>query len=168
MNQLVSVGLLLACSSLAAAQSPFDGTWKVVPHSDQFPTKPDVYLLQAGIYHCPTCDPPLEVRANGQDQKISGEPCYDTVSVKIVDDRTTEETDKRGGKTVATSRMTASRDGNTATVESTESCNAKGDVIKTKKMIERVAKGPEGSHAVSGSWRTNGTWTCPKMPRLQP
>jgi hypothetical protein len=154
MKRLVGFGLVLSCSALALAQSPFDGTWRVVAGSDQFPSKPDVYLLQRGIYHCPTCTPPLEIKANGQDQRISGEACYDTVSVKVLDDHTTEETDKRDGKTVATSRMTASSDGNTATVEWSESCNVKGDVIKAKKIMKRVAKRPPGSHAVSGSWQT--------------
>ncbi len=153
--QLLRFGFVLSCliPALALAQSPFHGTWRVVPGSDQLPTKPDVYLLQAGTYHCPTCDPPLAIEADGKGHKTSA-PCYDSVSVKVVDSRTTEETDKRNGKTVGTSKMTVSSDGKTATVESTEMCNAKGDVITLKKSLERVAQGPEGAHAVSGSWRT--------------
>ena len=153
--QLLRFGFVLSCliPALALAQSPFDGTWRVVPGSDQLPTKPDVYLLQGGTYHCPTCDPPLAIEADGKGHKISA-PCYDSVSVKVVDSRTTEETDKRNGKTVGTSKMTVSSDGKTATVDSTEMCNAKGDVITLKKSMERVAQGPEGAHAVSGSWRT--------------
>src|ERR1022692_4440480 len=55
--QLLRFGFVLSCliPALALAQSPFDGTWRVVPGSDQLPTKPDVYLLQGGTYHCPTC-----------------------------------------------------------------------------------------------------------------
>jgi hypothetical protein len=153
--QLLRFGFVLSCliPALALAQSPFDGTWRVVPSSDQLPTKPDVYLLQGGTYHCPTCDPPLAIETDGKGHKISA-PCYDSVSVKVVDSRTTEETDKRNGKTVGTSKMTVSSDGKTATVDSTEMCNAKGDVITLKKSMERVAQGPEGAHAVSGSWRT--------------
>lgn len=153
--QLLRFVFVLTClvPALALAQSPFDGTWRVVPGSDQFPTKPDVYLLEGGVYHCPTCDPPLTIAADGAGHKITA-PCYDTVSVKVVDGRTTEETDKRNGKIVGTVKMTVSSDGNTATVESTEMCNAKGDVITAKKSMERVAQGPPGAHAVSGSWRT--------------
>ena len=156
MKGVICFGLLLSwlIPVLAMAQSPFDGTWRVVPGSDQFPAKPDVYLLQGGIYHCPTCDPPLEIQADGDDHKIAGEPCYDTVSVKVVDDRTTEEADKKNGKTVRTARMTVAPDGNTATVEWTEMCNAKGDVITVKKTMDRVTKGPDGTHAISGSWHT--------------
>jgi len=134
-------------------QSRFDGTWKIDLAESQPPTKPEVYLLQDNTYRCTTCDPPLDIRADGRDQKITGEPCYDTVSLKVLDDWTTVETDKRGRKTVGTSRMRVSSDGNTATVEWTESCNAKGDVITGKDILSRVTKGPRKSHAVSGSWR---------------
>jgi len=139
--------------ALAIAQSPFDGVWRYVPGSDQFPTKPDIYLLQGGTYHCTTCDPQFEIPADGQDHKIHA-PCYDTVSVKVVDERTTEETNKRNGKIVGTSRMTVSSDARGAIVEWTEMCNDKGETVSAKKSMERVATGPEGAHAVSGSWRT--------------
>lgn len=43
----------------AMAQSAFDGTWKVDISKAQLPEKPDVYLLQAGMFHCETCVPPL-------------------------------------------------------------------------------------------------------------
>ena len=154
MKQLLGFGLLLSwlIPVQALAQSPLDGTWKINLAESQSSTKPDVYLLQDNTYRCTTCDPPLDIRADGRDQKITGEPCYDTVSLKVVDDWTTEETDKRSGKTVGTSRMTVSSDGNSATVEWTESCNANGDVVSGKDILSRVTKGPRGSHAVSGSW----------------
>jgi hypothetical protein len=154
MKQLLGFGLLLSwlIPVQALAQSPLDGTWKINLAESQSSTKPDVYLLQDNTYRCTTCDPPLDIRADGRDQKITGEPCYDTVSLKVVDDWTTEETDKRSGKTVGTSRMTVSSDGNSATVEWTESCNANGDVVSGKDILSRVTKGPCGSHAVSGSW----------------
>ena len=153
MRPVLCCVLLFSWLPLVQAQSPFDGTWKIDLAESQPPTKPEVYLLQDGTYRCTTCDPPLDIRADGRDQKITGEPCYDTVSLKVVDDWTTEETDKRGGKTVGSSRMTVSSDGNSATVEWTESCNANGDVITGKDILGRAAKGPRGSHAVSGSWQ---------------
>jgi len=137
----------------ATAQSIFDGTWKIDLNQSVPSTTPQEYLLQSGLYHCPTCDPALEVKADGKDHTITGEPCYDTVNLKVVDAHTTEETDKRNGKTVSTTRMTVSGDGGTATVDWTESCNAQGDVVSGKDMMARVTPGPLGSHAISGSWR---------------
>lgn len=145
--------LLLSWSTFVQAQSRFDGTWKLDLAQSEAPTKPELYLLQDSTYRCTTCDPPLDIRADGRDQRITGEACYDTVSLKVIDDRTTEETDKRIGKTVGTSKMTVSSDGNSATVEWTESCNSNGDVISGTLILSRVTRGPRGSHAVSGSWQ---------------
>jgi hypothetical protein len=155
MKQILCFGVMLSLviPVQALAQSLFDGTWKINLAESQSSTKPSVYLLQDGTFHCPTCDPPLEIPADGSDHKITGEPCYDTVSIKVVDDRTTEEIDKRKGKAVGTTRMTVSLDGNTATVEWTESCNAQGDVGAGKDIMARVAQAPRGAHAMSGSWR---------------
>ncbi len=88
----------LLMPAMAMAQSVFDGTWKVDLKSAKFPTKPDVFLLQDGMYHCKTCVPPVDVKADGKDQKVSGHPYYDMVSIKVVDARTIEETDKKNGK----------------------------------------------------------------------
>src|ERR1700692_3084400 len=145
--------LLTSWVAFVQAQSRFDGTWKIDLAESQSPTKGDDYLLRDNTYRCTTCDPPLNIRADGRDQKIIGERCYDTVSLKVIDDRTTEETDKRNGKTVGTSKMTVSSDGISATVEWTESCNANGDVVSGQLILNRVTKGPHGSHAVSGSWQ---------------
>src|SRR5712692_1866800 len=138
---------------LAMAQSAFDGTWKVDIKTAKFPTKPDVYLLQDGMYHCKTCAPPVDVKADGQDQKVSGHPYYDTKNIKVVDDRTIEETDKKNGKTVATSKTWVSADGNTMMFEFTDSSATNADPVTGKGEETRVAKGPAGSHAISGSWR---------------
>jgi len=140
---------------LAMAQSAFDGTWKVDIKTAKFPTKPDVYLLQDGMYHCKTCAPPVDVKADGQDQKVSGHPYYDTKSVKVVDDRTIEETDKKNGKVVATSKTWVSADGNTLMFEFTDSSATNADPVTGKGEETRVAKGPTGSHAISGSWRAS-------------
>jgi len=144
---------LMLVQAMAMAQSPFEGVWKVDLAESESSTKIYAYLLQDGTYRCTTCDPPLDIRADGQDHKITGVACYDTVSLKVVDDWTTLETDKRSGKTVGTSRMTVSSDRNSATFEWTESCNANGDVVSGEDILGRVSKGPGGSHAVSGSWQ---------------
>jgi len=146
--------LSLLTPGLAMAQSVFDGTWKVDLKTAQFPTKPDVYLLQNGMYHCKTCVPAIAIKADGQDQKVTGHPYFDTVSIKLVDDRTIEETDKKNGKTVTTSKSWVSPDGNKMMFEFSDSSATSGDPVTGKGEATRVAKGPAGAHAVSGSWRT--------------
>jgi hypothetical protein len=148
--------LLFLTPIISRAQSSLDGNWKFDLNKIKMPEKPDVYLLQDGMYHCSTCVPPIDVKADGQDQKVTGHPYYDTVAVHVVDDHTVEITDKKNGKTVATVKTVVSADGKTATVEfsdstaSTEPVTGKGDAV-------RVAKGPSGAHALSGSWRYTKT-----------
>jgi len=155
MKKPQSFVLLLAMLTpgLAMAQSVFDGTWKADMKTAQFPTKPDVYLLQDGMYHCKTCVPAIAIKADGQDQKVTGHPYFDSMSIKLVDDRTIEELDKKNGKTVATSKSWVTPDGNTMKFEFSDSSATSGDPVTGKGEATRVAKGPAGSHLISGSWR---------------
>ena len=157
MKKLLLFELLIALSisGPALAQNAFDGTWKFNLNDAQFPKKPDVYLLQDGMYHCKTCVPPIDVKANGEDQPVTGHPYIDSLSIKVVDDRTIEEVDKKSGKTVATSKTIVSPDGKTANFEFSDSSNTNADPVTGKGTQTQVVKGPAGSHAVSGSWVTS-------------
>jgi hypothetical protein len=146
--------LFLAIPAISNAQDLLDGTWKVDLGKAQMPKKPDVYLLKDGMYNCKTCVPVVDIKADGQDQAVSGNPYYDTKAVKVMDDRTIEETNKKNGKTVSTSKMTVSADEKTASFEFDDSSATNSQPVTGKGEMARVAKGPEGSHAVSGSWRT--------------
>lgn len=149
---LLQASLLLP--ALALAQSAFVGTWKAdVKNNIQLPKKPNEYLLTGGVYHCKTCAPPYSVPADGQDHKVTGHPYFDTAAIKVVDDNTIQETDKKAGKTVTTVVTKVSADGTTATFDVIDSSASSGDPVKVKGESVHVAKGPAGSHAISGSWR---------------
>jgi hypothetical protein len=152
---VVSLLVALLMPAMAGAQSAFDGTWKFDLTTAKYPEKPDVILLQDGKYQCPTCVPPIDVKADGKDQKLSGNPYYDTMSIKVMDDRTIEEIDKKNGKTVGTSKTWISTDGNTMMSEFSDSSATSGAPVTGKGEATRVAKGPAGSHAISGSWKTS-------------
>lgn len=150
---LVALAALLL-PLLAAAQSAFDGTWKIDMSKVHFPKKPDVFLLQNGTYECKTCAPPYTVKADGSDQSVSGHPYFDSVAITVVNDHQIQETDKKDGKVVSTATVTVSSDGNTATYEFSDASNTNGGPPVTGKgESTRVAIGPAGSHAISGSWR---------------
>jgi uncharacterized Zn-binding protein involved in type VI secretion len=140
--------------SLAMAQSAFDGTWKVDLNKAQLPKKPDVLLLQNGMYDCKTCAPPISIKADGTDQKVTGHPYFDMMAVKVVDDHTVQETQKKDGKVVATSQTVVATDGKTAAFEFSDSSNSNAAPVTGKGTMSRVAKSPAGAHAMSGSWRT--------------
>ena len=140
--------------ALTMGQSAFDGTWKADVSTAKFPEKPDELLLKDGMYHCKTCVPAIDVKADGQDKKGSGHPYYDTVSIKVVDDRTIEEVDKKNGKTVANSKTWVSADGNMLMFEFSDSSATNGGAAVSGNGFEtRVGKGAAGSLAISGLWR---------------
>jgi len=143
----------LAMPVFTAAQSAFDGTWKFDMSKAQLPKKPDVFLLQGGMYTCKSCVPVIEIKADGQDQKVTGHPYYDSLSVKVLDDWNIEQTTKKDGKVVGTSKWTVSPDGHTLTFVFSDSSATNADPVTGKGESMQVAKGPAGSHAISGSWR---------------
>ncbi len=151
MKKLLFV-LLLAPLSVWG-QTAFDGTWRVDLSKAQLPKKPDKYLLQNGTYRCETCAPAFEVKADGQDHKVTGHPYFDTVSVRVVNDKTVELTEKKNGKIVGTDKSTVSNDGNQLAEEFTWQPEASNKQQSGKAASTRVAKGPAGAHAISGSWR---------------
>jgi hypothetical protein len=153
---LLPLGALLFAPVLASAQSAFDGTWKVDMSKVDFPKKPDVFLLQNGMYECKSCTPPFKVKADGSDQAVTGHPYFDSVAIKVVNDHEIQETDKKGGKVVTTSTSTVSADGKTVSFSFTDTSDTNGGPPVTGKgEAALVMKGPAGSHAVSGSWRTS-------------
>jgi hypothetical protein len=147
-----SASLLLPI--MVMAQSAFDGTWKTDLSNIKLPEKPDKYLLSNGVYHCETCVPVVMVKADGQDHSVTGHPYYDSVNIKVLDDHTVQEIDKKGGKTVTSSTTKVSADGTKATFEFSDSSNSNAAPVVGKGEIAQVEKGPAGSHAISGSWRT--------------
>jgi hypothetical protein len=156
MKKRLWLGLLMALSAPAcvAAQSAFDGTWKIDLTGARFSAKPDVYLLQSGLWQCKSCVPPINLKADGRDYKVGNEdPCVETSSVKVLDDRTIEIIDRKSGKITKTSKGAVSLDGNTLTFEESDECNAQSERMTSELEETRVAAGPVGSHAISGSWR---------------
>lgn len=137
-------GLLTASlgSSAAIAQSVLDGTWKLDLGALPAPKGPYVWLLKGGVYQCKSCVPPIRVQADGRDQKVLGQS-YDTLSVSILGDRTVRLIEKKSGRTVSDETFEVSDDGKTATDE----------FAGWKVSMWRLAEGPGGSHALSGSWQ---------------
>jgi len=118
MKKFLLAGLLgaLLMPSVVMAQSSFDGTWKIDLSKAQMPKKPDVLLLQNGMYECKTCAPAISIKADGDDHPVSGHPYFDTMALKVVDDHTVQETQKKAGKVVATSKTVVAADGKTAAI----------------------------------------------------
>jgi hypothetical protein len=147
----IFIPALLLVPAAALASSALDGTWKTRMESLKTTGKPDRYVVADGNYACTSCVPEVKVKADGTDQKVTGQDYYDSKAVKIVDAKTVEITNKLAGKTIGQITVTISADGSTLTGKFTDYSGAKpATATYTEK---RVAAAPPGAHAMSGSWQ---------------
>ena len=110
-----------------------------------------MYVIASGIYSCPSCDPPLaNVPADGAWHKLTGHAYYDEIMVRVVDPKTVEISQRLGGKLSAVVILQVSADGNSFTGKFTGYQGAKP--VTGEFTEKRVAAGPAGAHALSGSW----------------
>lgn len=152
MKRLLIAGLALALlvPACALAQSAFNGTWKTDVNSIKSGGEPLILNLKNGIYEC-NCVPPVKVKADGQDHAVTGHPGFDTVAIKVLNDHSIQQTDKKDGKVVFTRTFAAAADGKTGTFEFTNTQHA--SPVTGKGIMQRVANGAPGSNAVAGSWQ---------------
>jgi hypothetical protein len=135
-----------------AANSVFDGTWRAeYPQKFDSQRKPDNVDLQNGVYTCKSCNPPYSLAADGKEHPVAGDPEVTSRSVTIVDQKTVTKSATENGGVSVVSRCAVSDDGSQLTEFQTISgVAAKPFVIRMRST--RVAPGPSGSHALSGSW----------------
>jgi hypothetical protein len=144
MTTLLAFLLLLQTGS--TKESPFDGTWIIDSAATQLPNKPTVFLLANGVFG----PAGQQIKADGTDQKVPETGYWDTLSVRIIDDRSVEVISKKAGKVMFTELDTVSADGNMLTQKVKDTTEAQTVAIET--LSKRLEKGPDGSHALSGLW----------------
>jgi hypothetical protein len=132
------------------APDRFDGTWEMKMDTLRFSRAPEEYLLNEGMYHRLSCVPKVDVKADGNDQKVTGTPRFDTISVRVVGPSSVEFSYKKDGKPTFACTETVSPDGNTKVKEFTETPTSQRD--NGRALFTRTSKGPTGSQALSGSW----------------
>jgi hypothetical protein len=149
---------MLALSALAAAapssparpDGPISGTWIADLGSQQgLPT--DIYVVRDGIYSCESCEPRRRYPADGRLRAVPGAP--GTRESAAIVDKATLSTRIVQPDLDRTTRMRVSRDGRTATYVSIDRRRGVSGPLRTEYLARRAAPGPEGSHAVSGTWK---------------
>lgn len=141
----------VACAVPAAA-APVDGTWKIDLSSAKLNTRQQISSIVNGVYRCSTCLPAFSIPADGKFHAVANQPGVDAQSVRVIDARTVSFEDKKGGRSTGSSTLTVAPDGKTSKV-SWKSVGANGKVVSGEATQVRVAAGPAGSHAISGTWR---------------
>jgi len=139
-------------TTASANSRTIDGTWKGDIDSVKFETKPDEYLLQNGKFDCKSCIPPVSIAADGAYHPVTNHAYYDEESIKVVDDETVQQSTKLKGRETGRATMTVSPDGKMLTINWTDTSVANAKPNSGSFQETRVAAGPAGSHALSGSW----------------
>jgi hypothetical protein len=142
--------LLFGALRLMAAD-PFTGTWKIDLSQAKFSQKPIKIELANGTYKCLTCDPPITVKADGTDQPVSGQPGFDTFSVRVDDDHHLHAVAKKAGKVVFEEKVAVAPGGMTTTTEFTTHPPSSDKPVTGSETLKRVGKSAPGD-AFSGSW----------------
>jgi hypothetical protein len=130
-----------------------NGTWKADVATAKWDQKPDEFLLQNGKYDCKSCTPPWSIAADGAFHPITGHPYYDQASIKVVDDKTVQQETKLKGRDTGGATMKVSSDGNTLGIDFKDLTVANAPPSTGHVDETRVAAGPAGAHAISGSWK---------------
>ena len=154
-QQESAAGNEIVATEAAGDLTALNGTWKTDRASIKFEQKPDEILLQAGTYKCSTCIPPLEVAADGQFHDVAGRAYSDSMSVRVVDDKTVEIKSRKGGRDTFAATMTVSADGNTLTRKFKDSSTPNAPAVEGASTSTRAGPAPAGAHAVSGQWAPN-------------
>ena len=149
-QQESAAGNEAASTEAAGSLAALNGTWKTDRESVKFEQKPDEYLLKDGSYSCNTCIPPLTTPADGQFHPVKDRPYYDSISVKVVDDKTVEFHRKKGDKEVSSNVLTVAADGNSATAKFHDATLT--PAVDGQSTLKRVGPAPAGAHAISGQW----------------
>jgi hypothetical protein len=144
------LAVLLFAPTLLIAQARFDGTWEMKMDTLEFSGPPEDYLLNDGMYHCLSCLPKLDVKADGTKQKVTGQLHFDTMLVRVVDAHSVEFAYWKNGTPTFACTEIVSADGKSKTEEFTETPAT--ERVTGHAMFSRVRNGPVGSHALSGSW----------------
>jgi len=150
------LGAVMATTAATTASSPangtIDGTWLGEVNSVKFEGKPDEYLLQNGTFECKSCTPPRSIAADGTYHPVTNYAYYDEESVTVVDNKTVRISRNLKGREMGHSTMTVAPDGNTMTTNWTDTSDPQREASTGSFEETRVAGGPAGSHALSGSW----------------
>ena len=134
------------------AQSPFDGTWITEQDQSKPSQKPVVVSLNKGIFLCSSCNPKVEIKADGTDHPVAG-LSFDTESVREIDAKKVAFTDKKAGKILYEKTAILSDDGNTLTQKVIFHLENSDQTMNQELTFTRLEKGPAGAHETTGAWR---------------
>ena len=133
-------------------QSAFDGTWHTNIGKAKISPKPNVFYLSQGWYHCVSCNPAYDVKADGTDQPVTGQT-YDTVSRGRSGSQDDLRDNQEGGQSRSTNRPVGLGGRQALTVKIHFPSHEQRPAESPLKPQPSLSVAPSGVHATSGSWQ---------------
>jgi hypothetical protein len=152
---LVALGVVLVVADIVSVSAqttdPRMGTWKLNVAKSQFSPGPPPQSLLVKVepsgqgekvstegVNADGTRTATQYTANfdGKDYPLTGSPVADTVSLKRIDRRTTDRTDKKAGSVAQTLNRVVSQDGKTMTV-TVKGKNAEGQEVNNTLVFEK-------------------------------
>ena len=151
---VLALGVVLGADIVnlsAQASDPRIGTWKLNGAKSKYSPGPapqslTVKVESAGLGEEVTAEfvnadgtrttTQYTATFDGKDYPLTGSQIADTVSLKRIDARTTERTDKKGDKVAQTLKRVVSQDGKTMTV-TTKGTNAQGQAVNNVAVFDK-------------------------------
>ena len=147
---VLTLALCFVAVAVGFASNPNMGTWKLNEAKSKFP--PMAPKNTTVVYEAVDDNVKVTVdgtdgegkpthnewtgKFDGKDYPLTGDPMSDTRSYKKIDDRTTELTNKKGGKVTVTGRIVISADGKSRTV-TVSGTDAKGTKVKYSAVYDK-------------------------------
>ena len=144
--------LVLLLPTLAAAHSPFEGEWTLRPQLSTWSAdSSEQFSVTRGSYRCDSCNPKIDVPADGAEHSVANALGFDSVMVKQVNSRTVRIERRATGKVIREETYTVAPDENTLSLAFTDR-SAPKEVIGHLNF-ERLGEVVPQQHLMSGSWR---------------
>ncbi|MBZ5728511.1 MAG: hypothetical protein LAP87_26455 [Acidobacteriia bacterium] len=153
--------LFLAAGTLAAADPPYMGKWKLNPVKSDFGATTITFAQDGQLMEFSADGMSYKFKIDGKDYiALMGA----TAAWKEIDPHTWETTNKSAGRLVSTDTIKLSADGKTLTIES-KGTKPNGETAADVTVYERVSGGP----GLAGKWKTkNVKITSPSVLEFSP
>ena len=149
MKLAIIAAALLSAAPLAAAPSPWTGTWKIEDATYKSDTT-SRRMLKDGLYSSTTLASGQAIKADGEWHPVA-DTAYDAAKVTVDGPDKVTVTMRKAGRELGRYVLVVAADGGTVTGAYTDLSMPKGATDTS--TFTRVGALPAGAHAVSGEWR---------------
>jgi hypothetical protein len=147
------LGLVAAAALPSASQAgtPFAGTWVAEPQKTEFSARSLELSIEHGIYKRLSCAVADEVAADGAVHPLTGDPYFDAMFVRVVDESNVELVQQTKGRTTWQGHYSVASDRRSMTLIFTDDRPAR--TVSGTIQFEREGDPNPGAYSLSGVWQ---------------